>query len=77
MPWKKKVKRNRAVNPDFLTTTDAARILGASPNFVRKIYDQGKLTGYLIGKERRISRVSLNDYISRTSQSSEETINDE
>ena len=42
------------------TTTEVARLLGISPNVVRKLIDQKRLQGYrLMGKHRRISHDSL------------------
>lgn len=45
-----------------LTTTEAAGIIGCSDWFVRKLYDEGKLSGIRVGNRRRIDQTSAEHY---------------
>lgn len=48
-----------------LSTTEAAEVIGCSDWMVRKLYDEGELSGTKIGRHRRIDRKSAEAYRDR------------
>lgn len=48
-----------------LETAEAAALIGCSDWMVRKLYDEGELTGVRIGKHRRIDKASAEAYRDR------------
>lgn len=57
------LKQNTSKVPQFLSTAEAARMLGLSTTLVQTLVDQGELKGWKTrGGHRRISLESIHDY---------------
>lgn len=51
------------VDRQWVTMTQAARILGVAPSTVRRMIERGELHGFAIGSRYRIAEKDLFDYL--------------
>jgi len=52
--------------PDLVSTTEVARTLACSRPTVRKLLEEGKLSGIRDGRLIRVSRSSVDTYLAQT-----------
>lgn len=75
MSREKKIRAIAAlVDRQWVTMTQAARILGVAPPTVRKMIERGELHGFAIGSRYRIAEEDLFDYLIKQGLVTEEVV---
>ena len=56
----------REVNLRLVSVPQAAEMTGLHPNTIRRLFDEGQISGNTIGKVRKVSVASLEAWVNRT-----------